>query len=294
MNKIERNSLGGDLLHTFVEIASSRNLTVAADRLGRTQSAISVQLRKLESGLGERLFIRTSKGMTLTPAGEMLLPRARNILAAMRETTQLFAAPLTGSIRVGFPDDFDGAVLEEILMRFSQAHPGVEVMAASGCTSAYPTAISEGRMDVAVYSAPDNRQGETLGTEKTVWAAKKNTALHLQAAIPVAILDRSCWWRDLPIRHLESAGRNHTVAFRSSSFSGLQSALRAGLAIGVLPLSCVSDGLQTLGREDGFPDLPASRRSILVSEDAPQDLAAAMADAIREARNARIAAAAIC
>ncbi|MEM6374513.1 MAG: LysR family transcriptional regulator, partial [Pseudomonadota bacterium] len=124
MNRIERTPLDSDLLHTFATIAASGTLTAAAHRMGRTQSAISVQLRKLEDSLGTSLFKRGARGMALTDAGETLLSRAQPILADLREAADLFLAPLTGSIRLGLPDDFDEALMERILAQFAQAHPG--------------------------------------------------------------------------------------------------------------------------------------------------------------------------
>jgi len=153
MNENERLPIDSDLLLTFERIADCGNLTVAAGQLARTQSAISVQLRKLEDGLGAALFTRTAKGMVLTPAGETLLSRAKVILAEMRETAQLFRQPLTGAIRVGLPDDLDDTVLERILAQFSRTHPGVQVLAWSGCTSGYAARVEAGDLDVAVCSS---------------------------------------------------------------------------------------------------------------------------------------------
>lgn len=284
MNKIERTPIDSDLLRTFVTIAQCGNLTVAAGKLGRTQSAISVQLRKLENGLGRRLFDRTAKGMAISDAGESLLPKAKAILADMAEVATLFAEPLTGSIRVGLPDDFDETILDNVLMSFSQAHPGVQVMAASGCTAGYAAAIQSGDLDVAVCSGPANQQGEALGTEETVWASRRDTALHTQEVLPIAILDRGCWWCNLPTESLEAAGKMYTIVFRSSNFASLQAALRSGFAVGALPKSSIRADLKVLTRKDGLPQLPASRRSILMSPHAPEPLAQAMVDAIRAAR----------
>lgn len=285
MNESERLPIDSDLLQTFVRIAECGNLTVAAGKLGRTQSAISVQLRKLENGLGATLFIRTPKGMMLTPNGEQLLFRAKDILADIRETAKLFSEPLTGSIHVGLPDDFDETILERVLMTFSRAHPGVQVLATSGCTSGYAAAIRAGELDVAVSSGPNNEEGETLGEEETIWACRKDAILHVQDSLPLAILDRGCWWQDLPIKSLSAVGRKHQIAFRSASFASLQAALRAGFAIGILPKSCMDKDLRVLTEAEGFPRLPASRRCILVSAQAPSPIASAMTAAIRNAHD---------
>lgn len=284
MKNSEQTLLNSELLRTFVMIADCGNLTTAAGRLHRTQSAISVQIRKLESDLEIALFDRNSRGMSLTDAGGKLLPKARSILADIKEASTLFKAPLTGSIRVGIPDDFDDTILERILTGFAHSHPGVEVIAVSGCTSGYLAAIKSGALDIAVCSGPENDDGETLDTERTVWATKKGVKIEVGSPVPLAILDRTCWWRNLPTTSFDSIGRDYTVTFRSSSFASLRAAIRAGFAVGIFPASCVCEKMSILTEADGFPKLPNSRRSILLGVDTPNDLASAMTEAIKSAR----------
>lgn len=233
--------------------------------------------------MGITLFERVARGMNLTPAGEMLLARARPIIADIREAASLFREPLTGSICVGFPDDYDDGILESILIEFSRSHPSVQVLARSGCTSGYAAAVGTGELDIAVCSGLDDPGGEALDVEQVVWVARKERSWSKEEAVPLAILDRPCYWRDLPVQALDAVGRKHRVAFQSSSFTGLQAALRAGLAIGVLPKSCLCEDLDVLSERDGFPSLPSSRRSILVSAHATEQLTGAMAEAIRNA-----------
>lgn len=288
MIKRERQFLSTDLLNSFVTIADCGNLTVAAGRLYRTQSAISVQIRKLEADLGATLFNRNSRGMTLTDAGKVFLPKARAILVDLKEAGALFEAPLKGVIRVGIPDDFNDATLEKILTDFARSHPDVDVVALSGCTSGYPTAVRNGEIDVAVCSGPKNEEGTPLDVEKTVWATKKGTQLERTTPVPLAVLDRSCWWRDLPTNSLRTIDRDYTIAFKSSSFASIQAAIRADFAVGVLPISCVCEKMTVLTATEGFPTLPKSYRSLLIGERAPTDLVNAMAEAIRGARSGKI------
>ncbi|MEM1275740.1 MAG: LysR family transcriptional regulator [Pseudomonadota bacterium] len=275
--------MNSELLRSFVSIAENGNLTLAAGRLNRTQSAISVQLRKLEADLGVSLFDRSVRGMKLTDAGERLLPRARSILAELRDASALFETPLSGVIRVAVPDDFDDFILGRMLARFSKAHPGVDVIARSDCTAGFLSAIQRGELDIAVYSGAKNREGETLGTERTIWAARQGFEVAPDAPVPLALLDRSCWWRDLPTNALSSIGRDYTIAFRSHSYASIRAAIKAGFAIGVLSEPSFEPGLTELTARDGFPELPVSRRSILRREGAPEALTAAMADAIHAA-----------
>jgi DNA-binding transcriptional LysR family regulator len=286
MNIFERLTLDTDLLQTFVAIAECKNLTLAASRLGRTQSAISVQLKKLETGLGAALFVRTARGMILTPSGETLLTHARPLLSEIRHVAQLFKQPLTGSIRVGLPDDFDDIVLERILSEFARAHPNVQVLVQSGCTARYPTAIKSGVLDIAVCSGIGDLGGIPLGSQTVVWAGRKGQHWPSGETIPLAILDRECFWRDLPMKTLDEAGIKHRAAFQSSSFASLQAALRSGVAVGILQEQSLTEELRAFTKADGFPDLPNTRRAILTSEHAPKDLVAAMTDAIRAGLNA--------
>lgn len=283
MNENERMPIDSDLLLTFVRIAECGNLTAAAGKMARTQSAISVQLRKLEDGLGAMLFTRTAKGMVLTPAGETLLSRANPILAEMRETAKLFREPLTGSIRVGLPDDFDDHVLERILAQFTRTHPAVQVLARSGCTSGFAGEIDNGELDVAVCSGLKDQGGIALDPNEIVWATSERAVWSSTDTVNLAVLDRSCYWRDLPKQLLDKERIKHRIAFQSGSFTSLQAALRAGVAIGLLPKSCLGEDLQILSEEDGLPTPPTSYRSILTSGDASKDIAMAMVDAIRTA-----------
>jgi len=285
MKEIERLPIDSELLRTFLAISATGTLTEAAGRLSRTQSAISVQLRKLEDGLGVLLFARTPKGMVLTPAGETLLPKARLIIAEMRDVGALFSDPLTGSIRLGLPDDFDDLILEQVLAEFATAHPGVDVIATSGCTSGFSTAIGNGTLDIAVCSSPMGDQGAALDVEETVWAGKSGAHWALDKPLPLAILERQCWWRDLPVNALDAIEREYEIVFRSSSFTSLQAAIRSGIAVGVLPESSVKPGITKLSSAQGFPNLPSSHQYILVAQNASLRLTDAMANAIRDAKS---------
>ncbi|MEO1610750.1 MAG: LysR family transcriptional regulator [Pseudomonadota bacterium] len=289
MKKIERPLLNVDLLRTFAVIAECGSLTVAAERLGRTQSAISVQLRKLEADLGVALFERARSGMRLTAEGRALMPKARSVLDEVRSVGDFFAPPLRGRVRIGVPDDFDDGALEAILGSFSRDHPGVDIEASSGCAVGYPAALSAGSLDIAVCSGPDDEsasaeRGETLEIRPTVWACGQSARFDPDAPVPIAVLNRSCWWSKLPFEALEEAGRAYEVVFRSASFASQRAAISAGLAVGAVPFGCLGEKMKTAPRALGLPKLPSARRRIVISDGAPQALAQAMATAIRAAR----------
>lgn len=283
MNKTERTFTDGNLLRTFVEIADCGNLTFAASRLNRSQSAISVQIRKLETDLKTSLFVRDGKGMALSGSGETLLPAARRVLAELAKVQPLFETQLNGKIRVGIPDDFDEGVLERTLAGFTQTNPGVEVLATSGCTAVFPEAIRKGNLDIAVCSGPDNVSGETFMEQKPVWVASEKIHLHPAERVPLAVITHGCRMGELPTTALEEHGRPYNVVFECSGLMSLKSAIRAGFGIGILFESILEDGMKVLTAKDGFPSLPTFKRSIIIGRDAPQHLAKAMAEAIQRA-----------
>ena len=283
MIKNERALPNNEHLKAFVAIAEYGNLTHAAEKLNRTQAAISVQLRKLEEELNVLLFDRLSRGMSLTENGKSLLPFARRALAEIRQIGVMFDIPLVGQLRVGIPDDFDDKILERVLTDFSRINPNVEVIARSGCTSGFANDVQKGLLDIAVCSNPDASKGTPLKVEPTVWVASKLLKLNKDAPVPLAVLDRKCWWRDLPTQALEKQGRQWNIVFQSSSFPSLKAAIRAGLAVGILPKSNLETGMRILSASEGFPPLPSSHRSIITWSEAPLDLTSAMETALNEA-----------
>ena len=283
MKVTERLSPNSEQLKSFVVIAECGNLSHAAERLCRTQSAISVQLRKLEESLNVSLFERQARGMALNANGKKLLPVAQRALAEMRQAGALFEEPLQGRIRVGIPDDFDDNILERALAGFSRNHPGVEIITHSGCTSGFRGDLEQGVLDVAVCSGPDVPSGTILSCEPTIWVAAKGLALAADDDVPLAVLDRQCWWRDIPTQALEQHGRAWKVVFQSSSFPSLKAAIRAGLAVGVVTRTSLEGWMRVLTEQDGFPPLPSAYRTILMGRDSPPDLSSAMAGALTEA-----------
>ncbi len=284
MNKIERLAKSSDLLRTFVAVAENQNITVAADLLGRTQSAISVQTRKLEDALEVRLFDRQARGMQLTVDGERLLPVARRIVSELSRIGTLFDDPLQGQVRVGIPDDYAESVLEHALVEFSKRHPMVEISARFGCTSEFPAAIQKRKLDVAVVSGSDATLADRITSERNIWVANPELECRANVPVPLAVLDRhTCSWRHFGSDALDAFGRDWRVAYTSESFAGLKSAIRSGLAVGVLPRSLVDATMVELTEDDGFPVLPPTERGILINQSAAPEVTQAMVAAIKTA-----------
>lgn len=284
MNENERSSplIDSDLLRTFVTVADCRTVTRAAGRLGRTQSAISVQIGKLERGLGVRLFDRAARGMIPTAAGERLLAEARPLTARIDRLAGLFAEPLSGTVRVGLPDDYGGMVLERILAEFTARHPGVDVFVRCGFSADFAEAVAQGDLDLAAYATDRLPVAEMmLRDDRTVWVAHEAWVRPPGESVPIALFDRACWWRDAALRALDGAGIGYRIAFSSESFSGVKAAVLAGLAVGMVSRGTVEPPMRELGAADGLPDLPRSALALLRAPGTPSPSVAAMEDAIR-------------
>ena len=280
MQNFERLMASSGHLRTFLAVVESGNVTHAADVLGRTQSTISVQIKQLEDTLRVRLFEREARGVKLTEQGRKLLPAARRTMDELQRVGDLFGDPLRGRVRVGIPDDYDDTILEKVLVEFARRHPEVEIFARSGCTSKFPEAIGQNKLDLAVCSGSKMSAGEPLCSEPNVWAAHDTLELAPEDPVPLAILDRDCWWREIPTNALDTTCRSWTVAYSSESFASVRAAIRAGLAVGVLPRNALESSMRTLTKRDGFPTLPPSQRVILTNPEAPAKLTAAMSEAI--------------
>lgn len=275
--------LDSDLLRTFVAIADAGSFTVAARNVGRTQSAVSMQVKRLEEIAGKPLFRRHRRGISLNAAGEGLMAEARRIVLLLdRATESMRGTALGGGVRIGIPEEYGATVLPAVLARFAATHPGVQVTVRSEQSVALDHALAAGDLDVAVLVVdggyPD---GEVLVHDPTVWVTSAGHLAHEQEPLPVAMFDQDCWWRDRALKMLDRAGRRYRVAYSSPSIGGLQAAVAAGLAVGVLGLSTVPAGCRVLTAAEGFRELPGSNIVLRMAGTAPSPAAAGMAESIR-------------
>lgn len=269
-----------ELLRTFLAVAECSNTTRAAQSINKTQSAVSIQLKKLERQLGVELFHRLPRGMRLTEAGRSLVPRAERALMEVDSIAELFREPLTGTIRLGLPDDYSTLVLQRALFAFSRRHTNVEVNVTCGCSGKFPAMIKKKQLDLAIHSAPPTDTTPTFFEEPMVWAAHRDLDVAAGAPIPLAVFERSCWWRDVPTDTLAQAGLDWHVTFASESHDGIRAAIQSRMAIGILPESELPGDVIALRH---LPALPASRLVLLSARTAQDTLIDAMSDALSNA-----------
>jgi DNA-binding transcriptional LysR family regulator len=278
-------SLDSDLLRTFVAVAETGNFTKAAEIAGRTQSAVSMQMKKLEGMIGDSLFERGSRGVALTRRGGELIVNARRIVSLLDETAaSMAAAPLGGPVRIGIPEEYGHSILSRALGAFAKRHPRVEVTVRYAHSASQIRSLAAGELDLAVvFEWEDLSGGEILMHDPTVWVTSTLHHTHEERPVPIALYSRDGWCRDFAIKSLEQRGLGYRVAYTSDTNGGLRLAVTSGLAIAPISRSNIPAGCRELTIADGFGDIDSSnvvlRRNPIVSGEAIDG----MEDAIREA-----------
>jgi len=274
--------LNSEHLRTFLAIHEAGSVTGGALRIGRSQSAASLQIKQLEAVVGQPLFRRHGRGVTLTAAGEKLRLAAKDVVQSLDLTlTELRGEGLQGKLRVGMPDDHSRSELANIISDFAALHPEVELEVHCALGAGFEAALGSGRLDLAVYEVPEpGKTDEVLRHDHLIWMCGRDHNVPASAALPVAVFDRDCWWRDLALSALEQAGLRYQIVFTSESATGVRAAVQAGMAAGLLSASETGNGLRPL------PELPARYPTYLIlrkASAAKGPVCDAMRDAIRAA-----------
>lgn len=252
-------NLPTELLRTFVAIADTGNFSHAAELVHRTQSAVSMQIKRLEELVDKPLLKRDSRHSSLTSDGLTLLSYARRILKLNDETVSLLTRPeLSGWVRIGLPDDYATRFLPEILAGFSRTHPRVQVEVICEPSTQLRKRIKRNELDLAMTTSAVHDEENTLllSREAVVWATSEQHLPHEETPLPLALFPNDCIYRSWAIEALEEAGIEYRVAYSSPSNMGLQSAVIAGLAVTATSLSIIPVGMRQLRPEEGLPLLP--------------------------------------
>ncbi|MGP2491391.1 LysR substrate-binding domain-containing protein [Mesorhizobium sp. PUT5] len=273
-----------DQLQTFVSIADTGSFTRAAEEVHRTQSAVSMQMRRLEERIGKPLFEKDGRLNKLTEEGERLLSYARRLLYLNRETLAAFDDNrLEGTIRIGTPDDYADRFLPEIMARFARSNPRVELTVICEPTPGLVEHIKRGNLDIALVTHNDARaQSEVVRREPLLWVSSQNHATHEEAVLPMAFGRPNCVWRRAACDVLDRQNRDYRVLFSSFSATVIAAAVLSGLAISVLPECALRPGMRVLGEADGFGPLPDCRIGIMRGQTSQPELVDALARHICE------------
>ncbi len=275
-------SLEIDLLRSFVVIAEMRALSRAAARVGRTQSALSQQMKRLEEVVDQPLFQRTGRGVVLTHPGERLLVHAQRILRLHDEAmADLCGTGLSGTIRFGCPDDYAEVFLPSLLRQFSSQHPQAIVEVVCGPTPRLLEQLDKRAVDLAMISLPDGSSDDIIRREQLVWIGYPGLEPAHFDPLPLALSDRDTLDHIAACDALDRAGRDYRVAYASSSLAGLIALVRSGQAFAVMTQTAVPSDLAIVNGDPRLPPLPAVGITLKFDRKRPSHLTAAFAEHIR-------------
>ncbi len=254
-----------DLLKTFLAIAETGSFTRAAEEVHKTQSAVSMQVKKLEERLARPLFERNGRAVRLTPDGTRLMDYAQRIVRLSEETVAAFAEPeLQGIVTLGVPDDYADRLLPRALSAFSRTHPHTELVVNCQGSSILSGLIGKGEIDMAIVTHGDcGILGDVIRREPLHWVTSPDHGTHLDMPVPLAVGPLACAWRQAAIMALDSVRRPYRIVYTSSSAAPLTGAVLSGLAVSTLPESAIRPEMRILTDKDGFPPLPACEIGLL-------------------------------
>jgi len=248
-----------DVLTMIVAVADTGNISRAAEVVHRSQSAVSMQIKTLESALGKPLFVRRPRGVSLTQDGEVLLSFARRMLALRDEAWAAVVRPdVTGRVVIGVPDDYASSLLPSILKKFSATYPKVEIQVVGLPSVALAPMVKDGSVDLVCATRVKGLTGEFIRLEPMVWAAAPSAPeIWRERPLPIAVFLPGSVARENAIRSLERARIPYRTSFESPSLMGLLSMVEAGLAVAPLARCAVPPHFTLLGQAQGLPEIAA-------------------------------------
>lgn len=246
------------LLHSFKTIAECKNISVASQRLHKTQAAVSIQLKKLEDLVGERLIERGHQTAVLTTHGERMLEYANKLLALSDEAMDHFAkGEVCGTVRFGIPDDYASAFLPGVLRQFTLRYPKVNLKIRNDISQNLFAALENGELDLAlVTQRASDGNGEILRSDQLQWVSAKDFTLDREAPVPLALYPHGCGFRRQILSALSSCQIEYEIAFECTGVAGVQIAVDSGLAIAATTPPLIQPNWQLLApTESMLPSL---------------------------------------
>lgn len=274
-------------LRAFVTVVDAGGVTKASSFLNLTQSAVSMQLKRLEEALDVGLFDRTTRKLNLTGAGEQMLGYARRMLELNDEVLgRLTATEYEGEIILGVPGDVVYPAIPDVLQRFSTAYPRMKVQLLSRGTVSLKSAFDRGDADVILTTEEDvDRGGETLLERPMVWIGAKDGQMWKQRPLRLAF-ERDCIFRGPALAALDSAGISWEMAVESDKMRAVEVSVSADLAIHAVIEGTESPYTAMVPHNGALPALPRIRINMYRSELARSEPVDALVTLIRQAYNA--------
>ncbi|MFO1150008.1 MAG: LysR family transcriptional regulator [Alsobacter sp.] len=277
--------LDTDQLRSFVSIVDTGSFTRAAERVNKTQSAVSMHIRRLEEQLGRPLFVKQGRGVRLSEDGEKLIDYARQMLQVEAAAfASVSRKALAGRIRLGIPDDYAESFLPEILTRFICRHPLVELTVVCEGSLALAERVAGRELDMAVVtSCMDLKGAEVLREEPLNWVVGTTSRAHETRPLPLALSGPTCSWRSRAVKALNDAGIPWRQLLASANQVAISPVVLAGIAVSVMPPSAMRAGMRVLDARDGLPEIGMNAIGLLEGRGKQTDESIALAEEIRGA-----------
>jgi DNA-binding transcriptional LysR family regulator len=260
-----------ELLRSFVSVVDAGGFTRAGERVHRTQSTVSQQIKRLEEDVGQPLLDRSGKDVTPTEAGERLLSYARRLLSLAEEARDVMARPGSeGAIRLGIPEDFAAYRLTELLAAFSRSHPGLRLDVRADQSVYLRRDLERGELDLALLKRGAHEKGGIASwPERVHWVTSKSHPIDPKMSpVPLIGFPAGCLYRTGAIHAIESAGRAWYMAYTSSSLPGIQAAVAAGLGLSILSEMAIQPAHRVLTAKDGFAPIDKTEVALVASPNA--------------------------
>uniref|UniRef100_E6VBM4 Transcriptional regulator, LysR family n=1 Tax=Rhodopseudomonas palustris (strain DX-1) TaxID=652103 RepID=E6VBM4_RHOPX len=255
-----------ELLRSFVSVVEAGGFTRAGERVHRTQSTVSQQIKRLEDDLGRQLLDRSGKDVIPTEAGERLLSYARRLLALAEEARDVVARPGNeGAVRLGIPEDFALYRLPRLLGSFSRARPGLRLDVRADQSLNLKRDLERGDLDLALLKRETGDSGAiAVWPERVYWVNSKNHPCNAKASsVPLIFFPGGCLYRTRAIHAIETTGRRWHMAYTSSSLAGIQAAVAAGLGLSILSEISIQADHRKLTARDGFPPIDRTELALI-------------------------------
>ena len=252
------DTLDLDALRTLVVIQEKDGFAAAAVHIGKTQSAVTQQMQRLESQLGRAIFERRGRQKRLTPLGLRLLDYARHLLAVNDEALRsLQQGSLEGVLRIGAPHDVADNMLPPLLAQVARVSPLLQIDIHVGRSPFLMESLHRGEIDMTISNRHDpTLEGVVLRSSPTVWLCSASYVLDSAKPIPLVLADGPSLFRRLAQEALDDAGIRWSPSYTSSSLIGIKAALRAGLGVTARGVELLDAEFRVLGETDGLPRLP--------------------------------------
>lgn len=278
-----RDTLDMELLQTLAAIADTGSFAGAAESVHRTQSAVSMQMKRLEDIVNQPLFEKRGRRAMLTAQGQNLLLYARRILSLQDEALAVFRSPdIQGEVKLGVCDDYVMSYMPPILASYAQKYPNVHVQLDAQTSTRLIAATARGELDFSLVNVINSDvEYEKLKSDSLVWVTSRHHLAHEMTPLPLGI-ESNCLWGNWAQQALDKAGIHYRLAYSTFNIGGVVAIIEAGLAVSIMSSSSVLPNMRILGKAEGFPDLPITSIGLVKNKTSLTPAAEQLANSIRQ------------